>query len=67
MLGEAIEVELTTKGAARLDELLRAWRLAVGEQRFTRVVYRCTPRTRLFVEKAIERTRTAEMVSVQEL
>ena len=30
---EAIEVELSTKGAARLDELLRAWRRAVLEKR----------------------------------
>ena len=43
---EAIEVELTAKGQARLDELLRAWRWAVAEQRLRRVVYRCPPRIR---------------------
>jgi hypothetical protein len=65
--GEAIEVELTTKGAARLDELLRAWRRAVAERRLTRVVYRCAPRTRPYVEQSIARTRTQEAISVQEL
>jgi len=64
---EAIEVELTTKGAARLDELMRAWRRAVVERRVTRVVYRCAPRTRRYVERAIERTRTTEMIDVEDL
>jgi hypothetical protein len=64
---EAIEVELSTKGAARLDELMRAWRRAVLERRVTRVVYRCAPRTRRFVERAVERTRTAEIIEVEEL
>ena len=64
---EAIEVELTTKGAVRLDALLRAWRRAVAERRVSGVVYRCAPRTRPFVERAIERTRTAGAVSVEEL
>ncbi|MGA8745674.1 MAG: hypothetical protein WB507_07405 [Solirubrobacterales bacterium] len=64
---EAIEVELTTKGAARLDGLMRAWRQAVMERRVRRVVYRCAPRTRPYVERAIERTRTAEMIKVEEL
>ena len=58
---------LTAKGAARLDELLDAWCRAVAEQRIIRVTYRCTPRSRCYVEKAIERTGTGEMVWVQEL
>ena len=65
--GEAIEIELTTKGAARLDELLRAWRRAVAERRLTRVVYRCAPHTRRFVEQAIARTRTDAAIAVEEL
>lgn len=65
--GEAIEVELTTKGANRLDALLRAWRRAVAERRVSGVVYRCAPRTRPFVERAVERTRTAGAVAVEEL
>ena len=64
---EAIEVELTAKGAARLDELLRAWRNAVAERRLTRVVYRCPPQTRSLVERAVERTRTHGAVAVEEL
>ncbi|MGA8745442.1 MAG: hypothetical protein WB507_06235 [Solirubrobacterales bacterium] len=64
---EAIEVELTTKGAARLDRLMRAWRQAVMQRRVSRVVYRCAPRTRPYVERAIERTLTGEMIKVEEL
>ncbi len=64
---EAIEVELTAKGAARLDQLLRAWRRAVAERRLRRVVYLCPPRTRGIVERAIERTRTGAAVTVEEL
>jgi hypothetical protein len=61
--GEAIEVELSTKGAARLDELLRAWRRAVLDGKVARVAYNCTPRTLRYVEKAIERTKTGQMIS----
>jgi hypothetical protein len=61
--GEAIELELTVKGAARLDALLRAWRLAVAERRLSGVVYHCSPYSRRFVEAAIARTRTEAMIS----
>jgi hypothetical protein len=61
--GEAIELELTVKGAARLDALLRAWRLAVAERRLSGVVYHCSPHSRRFVEAAIARTRTEAMIS----
>jgi hypothetical protein len=64
---EAVEVELTTKGASRLDELLRAWRRAVAEQRVKRVVYRCSPAARPYVERAVERTRTSAAIGVDEL
>jgi hypothetical protein len=64
---EAIEVELSIKGAARLDELLRAWAGAVAERRLRRVFYRCSPRTLRHVERAIERTRTAAAVAVEPL
>lgn len=64
---EAVEVELTTKGASRLDELLRAWRRAVAEERVKRVVYRCAPTTRPYVERAVERTRTSAAIAVEEL
>lgn len=64
---EAIEVELTAKGRKRLEGLLRAWRLAVAEQRLSRVVYRCPPRVRGTVERAVERTRAHSAVEVRGL
>lgn len=64
---EAIEVELSTKGAARLDQLLRAWRHAVIEKRLQRVLYRCAPRTLPYVRRAVERTRTEGVIVVEEL
>jgi hypothetical protein len=64
---EAIEVELTTKGAARLDQLLRAWRHAVLGRRIERVVYRCAPRTLPYVRRAVERTKTESVILVEEL
>lgn len=64
---EAVEVELTLKGARRLDELLRAWRRVVAEKRITRVVYRCSCDTRPYVERAVERTRTGTAIAVQDI
>lgn len=64
---EAIEVELSTKGADRLDELLGGWARAVAERRLKRVLYRCAPRTRPFVEEAVLRTETAAVVRVEEV
>lgn len=64
---EAIEVELTAKGQARLDQLLRAWRRAVAERRLSRVLYLCSPGTRGVVERAVERTRTGSAVTVEGL
>jgi hypothetical protein len=64
---EAIEVELTAKKAARLDELLRAWRRAIVERRLSRVVYRCSPHTHGVLERAIGRTKTETAISLLEL
>jgi hypothetical protein len=64
---EAIEVELTAKGQARLDELLRGWRWPVAKQRLRRVVYRCPPRIRPVIERAVERTGTEATVAVEGL
>jgi hypothetical protein len=64
---EAIEVELTTKAAGRLDQLLRAWRDAVIEKRVKRIAYHCTPRTLPYVRRAVERTRTEGVVAVEPL
>lgn len=66
-LPEAIEVELTPKGAERLDRLLRAWRRAVVEKRLSGVAYICPPRTRGTVERAVRRTRTESVIEVREL
>jgi hypothetical protein len=64
---EAIEVELSSKGAARLDELLRAWRRAILERRVGAVAYRCAPRVLGYVERAAQRTKTAELISITAL
>lgn len=64
---EAIEVELTTKGAARLDALLRAWRRTVAERRLSRVTYLCAPHTMPYVEAAVRRTQTHSVIAVEEL
>lgn len=64
---EAIELELTAKGAARLDALLRAWRFAVAEGRLAGVVYHCPPRTLRLLERAIARTATGAAIEVRDL
>jgi hypothetical protein len=64
---EAIELELTAKGAARLDALLRAWRFAVAEGRLARVTYHCPAAVRRLVERALIRTATGAMVEVVDL
>jgi hypothetical protein len=64
---EAIEVELSTKGASRLDAILRAWRFAVAEGRLAKVTYHCAPRTRRFLEAAVTRTATGAAIEVHDL
>ena len=64
---EAIEVELSVKGPARLDLILRSWRRAVADGRFGVVVYRCSPRAFEGVGRAVERTATGSYVRVEEL
>lgn len=63
----AIEVELSLKGASRLDLILRSWRRAVAEGRFCGVLYRCSPRAFDGVRRAVERTATGSYVRVEEL
>lgn len=60
---EAIEIELSTKGASRLDQLMRGWRRAVLDERVARVEYRCAPRTLSYVRRAIERTKTDAVIT----
>lgn len=64
---EAIELELSAKGAARLDAILRAWRFAVAEGRLARVVYHCPPATRRLLERAVARTSTAAAIELVDL
>jgi hypothetical protein len=64
---EAIEVELSLKGPARLDLILRSWRRAVAEGRFRGVVYRCSSGAVGGVRRAIKRTATGNYVRVEEL
>jgi hypothetical protein len=63
----AIELELSAKGAARLDALLRAWRFAVAEGRLTRVAYHCRPPIRRLLERAIARTATDAAIEIVDL
>lgn len=63
----AIEVELSVKGAARLDRILRSWRRAIAEGRFATVSYHCSPRAITGVRRAVERTATGSYIRVEEL
>jgi hypothetical protein len=63
---EAIEVELTLKAPARLDELLRSWRRAVARKRIGRVIYLCSPATQRHVERSVKRT-SATQIQVEPL
>jgi hypothetical protein len=64
---EALEIELSVKGAVRLDGLLRAWRNAVLERKVSGVIYRCAPRVRPYLERAVERTKTEAVIAVRDL
>jgi hypothetical protein len=64
---EAIEVELSSKGASRLDLLLRSWRRAVVERKVRGILYLCTSETRRAVERSIARTSTQAQVRVEPL
>lgn len=66
-LPEAIEVELSDKSNRRLDEILKGWRWAVAEKRFSRVRYLCSPRALPSVERAVERTRVEGRVVIERL
>ena len=64
---EAIEVELTNKGASRLDALLRAWRYSIVERKVGGVRYLCSPQALPYVKRALERTKTGELIAVEGL
>ena len=63
----AIEVELTNKGASRLDALLRAWRYSIVERKVGGVRYLCSPQALPNVKRAAERTKTGELIAVEGL
>jgi hypothetical protein len=63
----AYEVELSAKAAGRLDTILRAWRRAVVEKRVEGVVYHCPRRTLPYVQRAVDRTRTESVVTIEQL
>jgi DNA-binding Lrp family transcriptional regulator len=62
----AVEVELTPKTPRRLDNRLRAWRRAALQNgAISEVRYICEPgQTRRAVERAIRRTKTESVISV---
>jgi hypothetical protein len=60
-----IEVELTAKGATRLDQILAGWVAAVDQGRFARVLYHCSPQALRYVERSVERLEAAEQIEIQ--
>jgi len=63
----AIEVELTPKAPARLQQLIRAWRRATVGSDLTEVHYLCAPgQTRRAVERAVENVRAEDQILIGE-
>jgi hypothetical protein len=63
----AIEIELTPKSAARLRQLMRAWRWGVAHGEIKEVHYLCAPgRTRSAVERAVEYVQADGLIVVGE-
>jgi len=63
----AVEVELTPKAPRRLEELIRAWRSAVGRREVSEVRYLCEPgQTRRLVERVVERVRAERFIQIEE-
>jgi hypothetical protein len=63
----AVEVELTPKALRRLEELIRAWRSAVGGGEVSEVRYLCEPgQTRRLVERVVERVRAERFIQIGE-
>jgi len=66
-LGEpptAIEVELSPKGSARLDQIVAAWKAAVEKRRFARVRYCCSVEALPYVKRSVDRTEAGGQVEV---
>jgi hypothetical protein len=64
---DAIEVELVSKAAHRIDAILRAWRRAVMDKRFARVRYFCAGTAAGSVRRSMGRVKAREFISVTEL
>jgi hypothetical protein len=63
----AVEVELTPKSPARLEAIIRAWRMAVGAGVVKEVHYLCEPGpTRRAVERAVANTLAEDFIAILE-
>lgn len=63
----AIEVELTPKAPRRLEELIRAWRVAIGSRDFLEIRYLCEPgQTRRLVERVVEKVKAERFIQIGE-
>jgi hypothetical protein len=63
----AVEVELTPKSPARLEGIIRAWRMAMGMGVVTEVHYLCEPgQTRRAVERAVANTQAQDFIAIIE-
>jgi hypothetical protein len=60
-----IEVELTAKGKARLDEIIAGWKMAVERGRFAGVRYYCSSEALPYVKRAVDRVGAQEQVRVE--
>lgn len=63
----AIEVELTPKAPRRLEELIRAWRSAIGGREVLEVRYLCEPgQTRRLVERVVRKVSAERFIQIEE-
>lgn len=63
----AIEVELTPKAPRRLEELIRAWRWAIGGREVSEVRYLCEPgQTRSLVERVVKKVQAERFIQIEE-
>jgi hypothetical protein len=62
----AVEVELTPKAPRRLEELVRAWRRAVGTGEIAEVRYLCEPgQTRSLVERVVKKVQAERFIQIE--
>jgi hypothetical protein len=61
----AIEVELSPKGSARLDQIVAGWREAVCRGRFARVLYLCSVVALPYVERSLRRAEAGAQVDAK--